>query len=508
MRCPRCTLADLNEATQTCALCGYSHAGGDDTALPALPATQPRTELDARRELTTNFRIESLLQSAAGPFTYLAQDAQGRPLILKAVPLTRLELPADRVLAALESAARLDHPHIVPVHDAGTTDHFLWYATRPVEGRSLGSSLGTAGPIELPVCLRMLQQIASAVDYAHRRGVTHGALGPECILVDANEWVLVGDFGSGGLLGSPETPPAASDGEGADQRALARLARQCLTGSSEGDGLTNGHPPLPLHVSQALGRAGSARQDDLFPSVLDFVAALGGGGGGGGNGEKWNDDPGPVWFSAKPRKGAGGPVVISDTDADPTASPWRKRVAAAAGVVLAFGAGAAWLNLSSVPAAPAGNVSALAPPPAAMPATVTVAPRADTAAPPRAVVVRPAPTAPAAAPPARLRPRPRPDPQPPPRPAPARAPAPSGTPVETPVDRLTEPALLSINAIPWGSVYVDGRPVGNTPLIDVTLSPGAHRLRVQRDGFRPYDRMIALASGQRLRITDIALVER
>jgi hypothetical protein len=68
--------------------------------------------------------------------------------------------------------------------------------------------------------------------------------------------------------------------------------------------------------------------------------------------------------------------------------------------------------------------------------------------------------------------------------------------------------LVSVNAIPWGSVYVDGRPIGNTPQIDVALPPGTHRLRVERDGFRPYDRMIALAPGQRLRITDIALVER
>jgi hypothetical protein len=57
-------------------------------------------------------------------------------------------------------------------------------------------------------------------------------------------------------------------------------------------------------------------------------------------------------------------------------------------------------------------------------------------------------------------------------------------------------------------VYIDGRPIGNTPQIDVSLPPGTHRLRVERDGFRPYDRTIALAPGQRLRITDIALVER
>jgi hypothetical protein len=57
-------------------------------------------------------------------------------------------------------------------------------------------------------------------------------------------------------------------------------------------------------------------------------------------------------------------------------------------------------------------------------------------------------------------------------------------------------------------VYIDGQPVGNTPQIDLQVPSGSHRLRVERDGFRPYERLIELASGQRLRITDIALVER
>jgi len=88
------------------------------------------------------------------------------------------------------------------------------------------------------------------------------------------------------------------------------------------------------------------------------------------------------------------------------------------------------------------------------------------------------------------------------------APAPPPRRVERPVERPTEPALLSVNSVPWGSVYVDGQPVGNTPQIDLQVSSGSHRLRVERDGFRPYERLVELAPGQRLRITDITLVER
>src|SRR2546429_6399725 len=46
-------------------------------------------------------------------------------------------------------------------------------------------------------------------------------------------------------------------------------------------------------------------------------------------------------------------------------------------------------------------------------------------------------------------------------------------------------ALPILNAIPWGSVYLDGRPVGNTPQIDLQVAAGPHRLRVERDGYRP-----------------------
>ncbi len=479
MRCPRCTLADLNETTQKCVLCGYSAVPSAD-APPAAPPSP--TELDARRELARDFRIERLLEHSSTPIAYVARDAEDRVLTLKVVPLDQLGAPADRVLAAVEAAQRLDHPHIVPVHDAGTTEHFLWYATRYVEGRTLGSILGTARAIELPVCLRTFEQVASALDHAHRRGVTHGALTAECIIVDANEWVLVGDFGTAGLLGPPPAAgPATSDREALDQHALATIVRQCLAGA-EG----SGHPAAPLHVTQALRRALSVRAADRFPSVLDFVAALGGGG--------TRPEARPAWFGSKPRQGPGAPVVIADSDADPAAPRARGRVAAAAGLAIAVAASAAWLGRSSVPAAlptraAASPPATVSPPPAGLPAPGASSAARDTERPSPSVA---APAAAAA----------------PTRSAPVRTPVAPAAPAPAGVERHAEPALLSVNAIPWGSVYLDGRPIGNTPQIDLAVPPGTHRLRVERNGFRPYDRVIQVAPGQRLRITDIALVER
>jgi hypothetical protein len=66
-------------------------------------------------------------------------------------------------------------------------------------------------------------------------------------------------------------------------------------------------------------------------------------------------------------------------------------------------------------------------------------------------------------------------------------------------------ATLFVNASPWGAVYVDGRPVGNTPRPSLAVPAGVHVLRVVRDGYTPFEREIRLTPGQVLRITDIVL---
>src|SRR5256885_15917665 len=109
--------------------------------------------------------------------------------------------------------------------------------------------LQTSGPLELSACVRIFEQVASALDYAHRRGVAHGALTPGSIIVDANEWALVDDFAMRALLDiAPDGAagdPAAQAGE--DQRALAAIAYECLTGTPLGGRLPTpeGDPPQP-----------------------------------------------------------------------------------------------------------------------------------------------------------------------------------------------------------------------------------------------------------------------
>jgi serine/threonine protein kinase len=104
--------------------------------------------------------------------------------------------------------ARLEHPGIVPVHDAGTLpDGRAWYVMRLVRGSRLDRVIGEARP--LPELLRVFERICDAVAFAHARGVIHRDLKPENVMVGPFGEVLVMDWGVAKLLGDE----AAAGGE-------------------------------------------------------------------------------------------------------------------------------------------------------------------------------------------------------------------------------------------------------------------------------------------------------
>src|SRR2546427_10198412 len=360
MKCPRCSLFDIPDGAPGCAVCGYQLPGitAETTPPPAAsaPPTSALTELDARRELAREFRIEALLptEDEATTAVYLAYDPrQDRQVQVKVAPRQPLRDAGaeDRFRRAAEAAAALDHPHIIPTYRSGATASFLWFSTKHVEGRSIAEIVRTDGPMDLAPCLRTLEQVASALDYAHRRGVFHGALVPASVIVDANQWALVGDFAVADVMaaGRPTAQLLHARGPtpGADQCALAALVYQCLSGMAPASdtpaNLSDVRPEIPRHVSDALERALSSRPAVRFPSVLDFVAAVEGAASGAGQR--------PPLTSLNPRGGPGSAKVITEFEFEPR--PARGRAAAATALVLALGVSGLWLGLSAPPAAPA-----------------------------------------------------------------------------------------------------------------------------------------------------------
>src|SRR5438034_5078606 len=492
MKCPRCSLFDIPDGAPACAVCGYQLPGAN--AEPASPPPSPSspgppapalTELDARRELAREFRIEALLSAGDETTTavYLAYDPrQDRQVEVKVAPRQPLRDAGaeDRFRRAAEAAAALDHPHILPIYRCGATASFLWFSTKHVAGRSVAELVRTNGPMDLTHCLRILEQVASALDYAHRRGVFHGALSSSNVVLDANEWALVGDLAVAEVVATAREAAAAFNARGptpgADQYALAALAYECLSGTRPaGEAppkLSELRPDIPPHVSDALRQGLSKRPADRFPSVLDLVAAVGGTAPGAGAGARAG------MFSLNPRRGPGSPVVIMDDEPEP--HRLGRRLATAAGLVLVLGAGGVWLTLSSLPAAPPidrrmgrPSPTATLPAPPPPPATDSAPPSTD-----------PAPTVKHEAQPNPLFPRGQPEASPgtarvlaPLR----RAPAPrvthtappktvaKPTPPPAGAERRLELGRLSVNAMPWGNVYIDGQLLGTVPLTDVPI---------------------------------------
>ena len=242
---------------------------------------------------------------------FLATDLKhGRQVAIKVLrPELGATIGSDRFLREIELAARLQHPHIVPVYDSGAAGGALYYVMPFVEGESLRERLRREGALPLAEAQRLLEEVASALAYAHQQGIVHRDIKPENILLSGGH-AVVADFGiaraasAGGqnLTGfgmaigtpaymSPEQATASDDVDGrSDQYSLACVYYEMLTGRQPWSGasvqavmaqsLTGPRPRatthrqgLPSGVDAALARALAREPADRFPSVTAFAEA-------------------------------------------------------------------------------------------------------------------------------------------------------------------------------------------------------------------------------------------
>ncbi|WP_368419589.1 protein kinase domain-containing protein [Rhodovarius sp.] len=205
-----------------------------------------------------------------------------------------------------QAAGRLNHPNIVAVYDYGEDDRHAWIAMEHVPGGSLKEMLERDERLAMPAILKIMEQMLSALDYSHKRGVVHRDIKPANIMLGAEGEVKIADFGIarienssmtqvGTIMGTPSyMAPEQLRGETVDSRAdiwaAGVVLYQLVTGEKPFSGgyssvqhkaiNTEPTPPSTLSVTAPLGidavvaRAMAKRPDGRFATAGEFAKAL------------------------------------------------------------------------------------------------------------------------------------------------------------------------------------------------------------------------------------------
>ena len=248
------------------------------------PLAGLRTQLDGA------FRIERELGGGGMSRVFLAEEiALGRRVVLKVLPPDLAHVvSAERFEREIRVAARLQHPHIVPLLTAGRAGDALYFTMPLVEGESLRTRLDQQGELPVAEAARLFHEIADALAYAHGQGVVHRDIKPDNILL-SHRHAMVTDFGvahalseagtgttltgSGISVGTPaymapEQAAAGPTDHRADLYALGLVAYEMLAG----------HPPFIGATPQALVAAHMTQVPrplaDVRPSVPAELAAI------------------------------------------------------------------------------------------------------------------------------------------------------------------------------------------------------------------------------------------
>ncbi|MFC1639547.1 protein kinase [Gemmatimonadota bacterium] len=146
--------------------------------------------------LADRYTIDRELGAGGMATVHLAEDLKHhRKVAIKVLrPELAASIGADRFLREIEIAANLTHPHILPLHDSGEADGFLYYVMPYIEGESLRDRLLRERQLPIDDALTLTREVASALAYAHEQGVIHRDIKPENIMLSAGG-AVVADFG-------------------------------------------------------------------------------------------------------------------------------------------------------------------------------------------------------------------------------------------------------------------------------------------------------------------------
>ena len=269
-------------------------------------------DLHLTTALADRYRIERELGAGGMATVYLAEDLKHHRKV--AVKVLRPELAAalghERFLREITTTANLRHPNILPLFDSGEVDGFVFYVMPLIEGESLRDRLTRDGSLPIADALRIADEVADALGYAHSRGVIHRDIKPENILLE-NDHAVVADFGIahavntagddkltmvGMALGTPHyMSPEQGTGDSVDARsdlyALGCVTYEMLAGAPPFTAPTpmavivrhavDAVPPIrntradvAEHLAAAIERALAKDPDDRYATLAEWREAI------------------------------------------------------------------------------------------------------------------------------------------------------------------------------------------------------------------------------------------
>ena len=309
-RCTQCG-KEVTEGARFCVNCG---AQVSDPHAQTMLVEDDESDVLLRslsRELAGEYQVERELGRGGMAIVYEAVDVHlGRRVALKVLPpeMAMRRSMAERFKREAKMAAALDHPNIVPVYRVGQSGGLLYIAMKFIKGRPLDSILQTQGPLQIPVALTILRAAASALAYAHERGIVHRDVKSANIMIDTDGRAVVSDFGiaravedptitaTGTVVGtpyfmSPEQCAARRIGPQSDQYSLGVVAFQMLLGAVPFNadtlpGIMHHHfytpvpnlrlvrPEIPEALNEVVMRMLAKKSEDRYASTAALASAI------------------------------------------------------------------------------------------------------------------------------------------------------------------------------------------------------------------------------------------